>query len=517
MQVVELRYGQETLVAKVMLLQPPPEGVPGLQLRDLDVEVFLADRLRQRGLLHYVGFACYPRAGNETWWILRMRQYEGDLREHLGRVAPGCKAAVDLAQAASIGLSVSTSLACMHEVLFPHLDIKPANVLVNAVPIVGARGAGALADIHLADFGVSSQWLRGRDYHVGTAGYRAPEQAIHRWLSVQTDIVCFGLLMWEVLTGVELGNRQELADRVMQGEVDIATSHASEGSAFCKAKVHRQLRWTTEGRRLWDFLRTCWVANPADRPRAEDCRQFFWTLCEDLSRVQDILVEPLLPSEGEIGELVCCLGLRERDVEFWRFEEAVRDFCKSVRGRRHTLLPCRAVGEPALALHTRQCPCDSAGCLAGEHGPLSIVQHSPVWGERARRHVGGEADWHCLRVGDDLHARTRRCDASEPRGPQSYHLKRRSGEPILRVSTWKQHFYGQGHEREPDNDLEEMAVTATKLTQLLKKFYARLRAAVGADIEASSVVASAHERTDHALVEEESDLLSACAPAGNDC
>lgn len=90
--------------------------------------------------------------------------------------------------AAELGLQLSSVLAYLHRQDWLHLDVKPANIVVES-------GRATLIDLSLA-----GRPGRGRP-GAGTRGYLAPEQATGEDLSAATDVWGLGVTLLESLTG----------------------------------------------------------------------------------------------------------------------------------------------------------------------------------------------------------------------------------------------------------------------------------------------------------------------------
>lgn len=119
---------------------------------------------------------------------------------------------------------LALTIARLHDLKIIHRDLKPGNIFIASSP-QGER-------IVLLDFGVSTlidtlddSWgadrisigekLTARGELLGTIEYMSPEQimAVHEQVDARSDIFCFGVSMYEILTG-EMPFGVEWADRV---------------------------------------------------------------------------------------------------------------------------------------------------------------------------------------------------------------------------------------------------------------------------------------------------------------
>ncbi len=124
---------------------------------------------------------------------------EGSLRDHMQLAGPAEEDHVwrllgDLLSALDVA----------HRASLLHLDIKPANVLLD--------GSGGFV---LTDFGVSqaSRISRGLlPFSVGTRGYQAPEQRNERFdqYDLRTDLWGIGATAWAFAAGLNLAERNDL-------------------------------------------------------------------------------------------------------------------------------------------------------------------------------------------------------------------------------------------------------------------------------------------------------------------
>lgn len=154
---------------------------------------------------------------------------------------------LDVPDTAQLGLQLVSALSYLHRHDWLHLDVKPANIVVES-------GRATLIDLSLA--GRPGVGRPG----AGTRGYLAPEQAVGQDLSAATDVWGLGVTLVEALTG--------------------ALPHGDEATWESRRRipiVHR--RAPLPPARLEqvpvdydELLRGCLARSPADRPTLAEVR-----------------------------------------------------------------------------------------------------------------------------------------------------------------------------------------------------------------------------------------------------
>ena len=106
---------------------------------------------------------------------------------------------LDVARVARLGIQIADGLGAAHRAGVIHRDIKLENIMV----------VGREEDIKLMDFGIarlrevgSSTRLTRAGMVMGTPAYMAPEQIEGGEVSEKTDIYAFGIVLYEMLSGV---------------------------------------------------------------------------------------------------------------------------------------------------------------------------------------------------------------------------------------------------------------------------------------------------------------------------
>ncbi len=101
----------------------------------------------------------------------------------------------DLAQRLRIALQIARAMECIHAQGIVHRDIKPDNIHISPE-----------GKVKLMDFGIAKTEdlsITRAGFTLGTPHYMAPEQVMGQKLTPLVDIYAFGILLFELLTGVK--------------------------------------------------------------------------------------------------------------------------------------------------------------------------------------------------------------------------------------------------------------------------------------------------------------------------
>jgi serine/threonine protein kinase len=114
------------------------------------------------------------------------------------------KDGLDTKRALRYGIEIADAVAAAHAVSIIHRDLKPGNIMVSEQDVV------KVLDFGLARFDEPSGGNGNRSTGIateigaiaGTAAYMSPEQARGDALDARSDIFSFGVVLYEMLTGV---------------------------------------------------------------------------------------------------------------------------------------------------------------------------------------------------------------------------------------------------------------------------------------------------------------------------
>jgi eukaryotic-like serine/threonine-protein kinase len=163
---------------------------------------------------------------------------------------------------AHLGRHLCSALHYLHAHGVLHLDIRPANVMVEA-------GIARLIDLSLA--GTPGPACGGR----GTREYMAPEQARGGWMSAATDVWGVGAALYEAATGEPpFAPLDEAEDRV----------HEAGGYLQLRRPAPPLRYWGRRlPRRLGAVIERCLSADPAARPGVDEVYVTLGTVLDEIA------------------------------------------------------------------------------------------------------------------------------------------------------------------------------------------------------------------------------------------
>lgn len=138
----------------------------------------------------------------DTAFIVMTYVSGGSLADHIRQNGP-----LSLGTALGIALETADALTRAHHLNILHRDLKPANILLYE------DLSPCLSDFGLAHI-KSENHLTRSNHAIGTLSYMSPEALSNQELDEKTDIWAFGVMLYEILTGVRPFRGDTLASLV---------------------------------------------------------------------------------------------------------------------------------------------------------------------------------------------------------------------------------------------------------------------------------------------------------------
>jgi Tol biopolymer transport system component len=167
----------------------------------------------------------YDKSDGVRFLVMELVEGE-DLSQRLSR------GPVPLDEAVEIAKQIAAGLEAAHERGIVHRDLKPANVKLTPEGDVKVLDFG-LARAYLGDVGEESSLeqsptitaaMTAAGVILGTAAYMSPEQARGKRADKRTDLWAFGVILFEMLTGMRLFAGETVSDTmaaVLRAEPDF--------------------------------------------------------------------------------------------------------------------------------------------------------------------------------------------------------------------------------------------------------------------------------------------------------
>ncbi|KAM3270342.1 serine/threonine-protein kinase STY13 isoform X2 [Capsicum chacoense] len=227
-------YNGEDVAIK--LLEKPENDLDRAHLMEqaFQQELMMLARLKHQNIVRFIGACRKPM----VWCIVTEYAKGGSVRQFLARRQ---NRSVPLKLAVKQALDVARGMEYVHDLNLIHRDLKSDNLLIAADK-----------SIKIADFGVARIEVQteGMTPETGTYRWMAPEMIQHRPYTHKVDVYSFGIVLWELLTGM-LPFQKMTAVQAAFAVVNKGVRPAIPNDCLPV---------------LSEIMNRCWDANPDNRP-----------------------------------------------------------------------------------------------------------------------------------------------------------------------------------------------------------------------------------------------------------
>ncbi len=231
-------------VGAVKVLHPQFSADPGMVSR-FKAEARAVNQIGHRGIIDIFEFGVLP--DGRHYYV--MEHLDGvPLDEFLKQ-----KGRLSLEEALPFLASIARALDAAHAKGVAHRDLKPENVFLTH------NASGEVEEAKLLDFGIAKLLHNDDSFHktqtgapMGTPYYMSPEQCRGRDVDHRTDVYAFGVLTYQLLTGMMPFNGEDYME-IMMAQIHQEPKAPSEFATDISVDADMAVLW---------MLRK----DPADRP-----------------------------------------------------------------------------------------------------------------------------------------------------------------------------------------------------------------------------------------------------------